>query len=348
MRRASPDVGTRLGLRPSRPSPHESAMPFTRGTVRTCCWIPRRLVCGAAVLGALVGCIGGASAAPAKKSQPPPPEVQAPVRLTQTHTGDLLVSDSELQMILTVDARKLTVLGAFAIPGQPAGVAYLKGGGGRIFVGNQTTKRVEVYDKFGRWQHNLGAADDFTWQPTDIAVDPRREFVFVVDARRRAVKVYSSAGLLLRTIPAVGPDPAQLAAPTGIAVDALHQEVYVSDYGDDDLSIAPRIQVFAYTGELQRTITGRAGMLGRRFARPQGLAVDAARHLFVVECVSGEVLVYDGVTGNGLATLGTYGAGPGQLDFPLDVVLDSGSGDVFVTNNRAGRIELFAEGGVLP
>ena len=297
--------------------------------------------------------LGGActEAAPRGKGPKKPsgdtPNVTAPVRIAQTHTGDLLVSEADLGMVLTVDDRTLQVKSAFTVPGRPVGVAYAKGGGGLIFVGNETQRRVAVYDKSGVWQYNLGDRDDYTWQPTDIAVDEQHEFVFVVDTRRRVVKMYSTAGLLLRSFPATAPDPAVLAAPTGIAVDAARQEVYVSDYGDDNLFISARIQVFGYNGALLRTITGKLGMLGVRFARPQGLAVDAGT-VFVVECVSGEVLAYDALTGVGLKVLGTYGAGAGELDFPLDVVVDSGTKDVFVTNKRSGRIERFVEGGVLP
>jgi hypothetical protein len=45
-------------------------------------------------------------------------------------------------------------------------------------------------------------------------------------------------------------------------------------------------------------------------------------------------------------TLGSFGDGPGQLMLPLDTV--AAAGDVYVTNNRAGRIERFAGGGIVP
>ena len=95
------------------------------------------------------------------------------------------------------------------------------------------------------------------------------------------------------------------------------------------------------------TISGKAGMMGNRFSKPQGLAVDDAGHIFLVDCWLGYVLVIDRASGGTLKTLGAYGTDPGQLALPLDVVVDLRSKDVAVTNNRPRRIEVFPKGGVV-
>jgi len=87
-------------------------------------------------------------------------------------------------------------------------------------------------------------------------------------------------------------------------------------------------------------------MLGSRFSRPQGLAVDDSGHVYVVDCFSGEVLVFDRFTGKLLKTVGSYGTNPGQLRLPLDLVVSQRSRDIYVTNNQMKRIEVFKEGGL--
>jgi tripartite motif-containing protein 71 len=122
-------------------------------------------------------------------------------------------------------------------------------------------------------------------------------------------------GNFIRSIPS-SPDNNILANPTGIAVNPASQEVVVSDYGDSNLYIKPRIQIFDYNGELVGTISGKLGMLGTRFSRPQGLAVDESGHVFMVDCYSGEIMAFDRYSGSLLKTLGGFGSEPGQLQFP--------------------------------
>jgi len=55
----------------------------------------------------------------------------------------------------------------------------------------------------------------------------------------------------------------------------------------------------------------------------------------------GQVFVFDRSTGNIVNRFGSFGQESGQLELPLDVVLDLKSGDLFVTNNMLQRVEVF-------
>jgi DNA-binding beta-propeller fold protein YncE len=88
-------------------------------------------------------------------------------------------------------------------------------------------------------------------------------------------------------------------------------------------------------------------MFGTRFSRPQGLAVDDSGHVFMVDCYSGEIMVFDRYTGKTLKTMAGYGTDPGQLRLPLDMVMNPSTKDIYVTNNRSATIEKFEKGGVL-
>jgi len=273
------------------------------------------------------------------KKKPGVHQLHSPMRLAMTPEGNLLVSDYQLGMIVTVDRKSLKPTLWFPVQGKPLGVAYARG---HIYVGNTSKKCVEVYARGGKKLYQLNGVIK---QPTDIAIDETKGLVFVVDAHQKNVKVFNLKGKFIRSFP--GSDPDNLVNPTGITLDTDAKEVFVSDYGDRTKYIYPRIQIFDYEGNLVYTIPGKKGMFGVRFSRPQGLAVDDSGHVFMVDCYSGEIMVFDRYNGQTLKTMAGYGTDPGQLRLPLDLVINPSSKDIYVTNNRSATIEIFEKGGVL-
>jgi len=261
--------------------------------------------------------------------------MRSPVRMTSTRNGWLLVSDYHRRVILRVDPATLLADQAFSVDGKPAAVGLW---GERIFVGNTTTHTIDVFGARGQWRYSFGAGA--VEHPTDLAVARERRLVFVVDGRQGVVKIFDARGNLQYTIK-------ELWKPTGIALDETRQEVLVSDYGNLSYGERASVKIFSYTGTLITTISGKMGMMGNRFSRPQGLAVDGNGHIFVVDALSGEVLVLDRETGATVETLGEFGLDPGQLLMPTDVVIGS-RGVVFVTSYKTARIERFLSGAVAP
>ena len=270
------------------------------------------------------------------KKKPGVHQLHSPIRLTMTPEGNLLVSDYQLGMIVTVDHKSLNATRWFPVQGRPLGVAYARG---HIYVGNASKKCVEVYARGGKKLYQLNGEIK---QPTDIAIDEKKGLVFVVDAEQKNVKAFNLKGDFILSFPGVANN---LVNPTGITLDPDAKEVFVSDYGDLNISVYPRIQIFNYSGNLLDTIKGKQGMFGVRFSRPQGLAVDESGHVFMVDCYSGEIMVFDRYTGQTLKTMGGYGTDPGQLRLPLDIVMSPSSKDIYVTNNRSAAIEIFVKGG---
>jgi tripartite motif-containing protein 71 len=266
-------------------------------------------------------------------------QLHSPIRLTMTPEGNLLVSDYQLGMIVTVDHKSLKTTGWFPVEGRPLGVAYARG---HIYVGNASKKCVEVYARGGKKLYQLNGEIK---QPTDIDIDEKKGLALVVDAEQKNVKVFNLQGDFILSFP--GLDPNNLVNPTGITLDPDAKEVFVSDYGDITKYIYPRIQIFDYDGNLVYTIPGKKGMFGMRFSRPQGLAVDDSGHVFMLDCYSGEIMVFDRYNGNTLKTMAGYGTDPGQLRLPLDIVMNPSSKDLYVTNNRSATIEIFVKGGEL-
>ena len=270
--------------------------------------------------------------------------LQSPVRIALTPRGGLLVSDSRLDMVVTVDPATGQPTGAMSLNGKPLAVGML---GARIFVGNATTQRIEVYNHKGQFWYAFGVPVAY---PTDLAIDTTRNLVFAVDALDRDVKVFDLKGTLQQVIAGPGADgAAQLHVPTGIAVDAERQEVLVSDYPDPVTGGNAAVRIYDYQGTLLQVLSpGRCGSMGCSggFSRPQGIALDGQGRIYLADAFLAQVLVYDRTTLALLKTLGGRDAGPPQLRIPLDLVVSAG-GDVLVTSNRTGSVAVFP-GGATP
>ncbi len=274
-----------------------------------------------------------------------PGELQSPVRIAMGKNGTFFVSDFLSHAIVEFEAGSGTaqVVAAYVVPGRPLGVAWANGN--RLIVGNSTTQTVDVYrTSNGKWLYSLGGPGAVA-DPSDIAVDTAKDLVFALDGTAGTVKVFDlKDGTYLYSISSPGAGDAYLQNPTAIAADIVREEVVVSDYGDLDHGGPAALKIFTYAGDHVKTHSGKKGMLGARFSRPQGLAIDARGHILLVEAVAGEVQILDRATGSLVETLGSFGVGPGELWLPLDVIVDENQ-DAFVTNNRPRRIEVYSLGG---
>lgn len=263
----------------------------------------------------------------------------SPVRITAMDDGPLLVSDYASGSVCTVSRSSLRIPRCFTLAGRPLGVAWSQD---RIYVGNETTGTVEVYNPDGKLLFRFGT-EGAVKVPGGIAADPGSGRIFVVDSFEKNIKVFDPAGSLLYTISGDAAGSGQLVNPVEITVDPARSQVLVSDYGDPAASYPARIRIYDYAGNFVLALSGKTG----GFSRPQGLSVSGDL-IFVADGMLGQVLVFDRSTLAKVRTLGSFGAGPGQLMLPLDVLVDPRSGDVFVTNNRNGRVERFEKGGIVP
>ena len=263
----------------------------------------------------------------------------SPVRIAVMDDGPLLVSDATAGSVCLVNRNTLRVLRCFAVEGRPLGVAWSKG---RVFVGDETTGIVAAYNPGGRRLFTFGITGSVK-TPSAMAVDAQGGRLFVVDTANRDIKVFDLEGRRLSTITGDAAGGGRLVNPVGITVDPARSEVLVSDYGDPATSYPARIRIYDYAGNFVLALSGKTG----GFSRPQGLFVSGDL-IFVADGMLGQVLVFDRTTLARVRTLGSFGEGPGQLMLPLDVLVDPASGDVFVTNNRMGRIERFDKGGLVP
>jgi len=269
----------------------------------------------------------------------PLPALDSPVRLAVGNSADLLlVSDLNSHQVHFLNRNTLTSTRTIDLAGRPSGIAQWKN---RVVIANQEAGSVCIYSNGGIFSHCLGDLSEGTGeflQPNDLAIDHTGEVVHVVDTKARRIKSYFlSDGSFTGRETGVG----ILVQPTALALEPQTGNLYVSDFGD--AATLPQIQIFDRDGQFLRSILGGKA----RFSTPQGLYVDNQRRVFVADAVAGEIVVFD-ASGGLLGRLGKLGIGEGELFYPLDVVIDDRSQDVFVADTRNARITVFRRGGELP
>ena len=85
------------------------------------------------------------------------------------------------------------------------------------------------------------------------------------------------------------------------------------------------------------------GSVGGRLDHPEGVATDAAGHVWVADTGHDRVVEFS-PAGHVLAAFGSAGSGNGQLDQPVALAL-SPSGDVWVADQGNSRVEEFSASG---
>jgi len=260
-----------------------------------------------------------------------PGPMKSPMRIAVQASGKFLVTDYQGKKVYQISAENLEApIELIKLKGHPLAVENV---GRFLFVGNDDDRSIELY-RFRRDRKNnrryAGKTIATDVQPSDFAYDRRKRLVFVADSLNHEVKVFKNYG---RYVGAFG-SSAPLSDPKGIAVDRLRQQIFVSDYGDPAVGISASVNVFDYKGRLLKRFTGN-------FGRPQGIAVDD-NNIYFVDALLGQVLIYDRNTYASVGSIGSFGSAEGSLLLPMDLVLDSNVGKLYVTNNRMGRIASFA------
>ena len=268
----------------------------------------------------------------------------SPARFAEKDATTLLVSDYAGQAIHLVDKQSLEPIQSISFKGQPTGVLS---SGGQYYVANKSTRSIDVLDAQGNLLYHLGSQTGLFLQINDIDIDELNGLIYAVDTKAGLIKVFDLNN----------PDtaPTEIGAtvlinPTALFFDQMTRRLYVSDFGDAPNGILPRIHILDADGMLIGAIVASpGGMMGTQsFSTPQGLFVDADGLLYMVDALSSEIQIYDLSTNRMVKTFGQSGSSEGALFYPLDLFVEAGSKDVYVADNRNGRIVLFPAGGVLP
>jgi DNA-binding beta-propeller fold protein YncE len=160
----------------------------------------------------------------------------------------------------------------------PEGVAV--DGSGNVYVADDATDQVDVFNSLGAPQAPIGAGTLIT--PLGVAVDGSGN-VLVTDAQDR-VWLFGSTPT---NWGGTGNAPGLLEGPAGIAVNSEATSVYVADQDNQ------RIQVFSEQGA-PLTYWGSFDVVGNgTFSDPNGVAVDPAGYVYVTDTDTNLVQVFD-------------------------------------------------------
>ncbi|MBY0575559.1 MAG: 6-bladed beta-propeller [Gallionellaceae bacterium] len=210
--------------------------------------------------------------------------------------------------------------------------------------------------------------------PMDVKLDKRGR-IFVADATRQEVLVYSPEGKTLLTLG----KKEELGRPTGLAIDDGRNRLYVADTikhrivvynlegkylfsigerGDDpsqlnyptslavdtkgNLLVSDsgnfRAQVFNADGKPVRTI-GQLGDSYGSFSRPKGIASDSDNNIYVVDGAFSNFQIFDS-EGKLLLFVGTMGKEPGMFWLPTGIYINRGD-RIYVVDSLNARIQIF-------
>ena len=277
----------------------------------------------------------GQGAAPAASPLTPYQSLfRSPTRTAIDAQGFLYVTDSRAGNVLKLGTNGTLLVTASGLA-KPLAVAV--GNQGRVYVGEENTGRVLVFDStLTNAPVSLGAGTNEFNLPNHIAVDTTQSngWVYVSDSRTHQIRCYANT-TLVGTFGSKGSGNGQFDFPAGVYVSPA-QEVYVVDQNND------RVQVFDLVGSFKRAFSLRTPAdvaTTNIYGRAQGIVGDGAGYIYVTDAFQDEIKVFD-TQGVYQATFGMPGGWIGQLSTPGSLALGADS-RLFVTSVNNNRIEVF-------
>lgn len=219
---------------------------------------------------------------------------------------------------------------------QPHGVGVDRSG--RILVADTKLRVVHQFDPARNAYRMLTAPEkDPLVAPIGVSTDAE-DRVYVTDAVRARVFVFSREGKFLRTLGALSREESIFHRPTGVAVDAARGRLYVVD------TAAMRIVVLSLEGKVLAR-WGQRGTGPGEFNYPTHIAVGPDGSLWVADSLNFRVQHLD-AAGHFLGEFGRLGSGPAEFD-KIKGIAATANGLLFVVEARHDRVMGFSAGGQL-
>ena len=257
--------------------------------------------------------------------------VQSPVRIAADFLGRTYLTDTQAGRVLVRDDHGRLI---FAKQGllRPLGIAI--SGAGWIYLGEEATGSVTVFDLGWNRLEKLGRGDGEFLMPNHIAIDPGTGAVYVTDSGANQVKVFPNGRGPGFSFGGLGSLAGAFNFPTGIFVSNAG-EVFVADQNND------RVQVFDRLGQNFLRCFGKTGGMSfsPKFGRIQGLTGDLQGRVYVADTFQGRIVVFD-AQGAMISTIGNFGDGLGQLQGSAGLVID-GFNRLWVSSIGNARVDVF-------
>jgi len=256
----------------------------------------------------------------------------APYGIAADGLGRIWVADMGIRGVHQVDLAKGNVsyiFNAGTIPlATPAGVA-VDVERQRLYVSDTTLAKVFLFDLEGLFLETWDVPDNFG-RPAGLAVDKSGR-LYVVDAKKNRLSVFSPEGELLRNITSATLPELTFNTPSNVAVNPQGQ-IFVVD------SMNFRIEIFSPKGESLGTI-GSVGDGPGYFARPRGIAIDGDGHIYVADATFDNIQVFDS-SGSLMIYFGKSGKKTGEFTLPAGIIFDQDN-RLYVVDSFNQRLQLF-------
>ncbi|KAF0144039.1 MAG: hypothetical protein FD156_2196 [Nitrospirae bacterium] len=259
-----------------------------------------------------------------------------PTRIAIDKEGNLYVTQPRTKNNLLVYNRHGKLIRTMYGLNGPIGVAI--GSDAKIYIGNNTTDSVDVYNADFSFSHQLGSGNGEVQTPNSIAISSSG-LIYVVDSKGHLIKAYNPDGSKAFTFGGWGKGNGQFNVPLDIAIDENAGELYITDLGiytdpANGQTAGARVQVFNLNGTFIRSF-GQYGLGEGRLLRPLGIAFKDGR-VYVSDGFQALINVYDG-NGNFIESI--YDTAH-QLKTPIGVAVGKDK-RVFVSSSNEPSIEVF-------
>lgn len=249
-----------------------------------------------------------------------------------TVANELLVADTKNNLIgiFTASGAPLFSFGRDELVREP--VKVVTDAHGRIYLLDSDRTSLKIFNYRGELvSRRLELPGIAAPMISALAADSDGN-LYVGEHSTCQVLVFDSALKLLFKFGARGTESGQFLSIAGIVADDAH--LYVTDHQ------AKPVQVFSRRGSFIRS-WGKHEMGVENFSLPEGIALDAAGRVIVIDALRHEIKFFD-PDGTFLARFGGLGVRPGQVSFPRDVAVDL-LGRIYVSERAGDRVQVFVE-----
>ena len=213
----------------------------------------------------------------------------------------------------------------------PRGVAVSDDG--RVIVIENIRNCVTILDNEGKKVKSLGGKGgsgnaQFS-TPRGVAITPDN-FILVSDDHR--IQKISMDGYRIASV-------GNLSRPSGIAISPITGQVYIAEWYNHRIQVLNPDLTFSHS-------FGSVGPPDRHFLCPCDIAIDSQGLVYVTEWDNHRIQKFS-PNGKFVAQFGSRGSGPGQLNSPRGITIDTaGTGLVYVSEYNNHRVSVFTSDGV--
>lgn len=210
----------------------------------------------------------------------------------------------------------------------PSPVGLAAGAGGEVYVSDSRLGQVFVIPPGAAEARPLKLGAPLV-QPTGLAYDAARRWLYVADTAAHRVLAFSPDGRLAATIGRRGEGAGEFNFPTFLWLAGGRLQV------TDSLNF--RVQTFDLAGNFV-AVFGRQGDEAGDTPRPKGVASDRHGHLYVVDAIHHNLQIFD-TAGRLLLPVGQQGQAPGEFWLPAGVFVD-GDNSIYVADAYNRRVQV--------